>query len=107
MLVSCFFSSRRRHTRSTRDWSSDVCSSDLSCFRPFAEWGTTGRNREARFYSLTAKGRKQLLQEQESWARLTEGVEQIGRAACREGGGGEGGAERDEGEGGGRDGGCW
>src|SRR6266536_4021442 len=28
--TSCFFfSSRRRHTRSTRDWSSDVCSSDL------------------------------------------------------------------------------
>src|SRR5438067_13716969 len=30
--VSCeafFFSSRRRHTRSKRDWSSDVCSSDL------------------------------------------------------------------------------
>src|SRR5690349_24385755 len=33
--VSChfffffFFSSRRRHTRSLRDWSSDVCSSDL------------------------------------------------------------------------------
>src|SRR5699024_11746062 len=26
---SCFFSSRRRHTRSKRDWSSDVCSSDL------------------------------------------------------------------------------
>src|SRR2546421_260350 len=25
-----FFSSRRRHTRSDRDWSSDVCSSDLS-----------------------------------------------------------------------------
>src|SRR5438105_7084101 len=29
-LARCFFfSSRRRHTRSTRDWSSDVCSSDL------------------------------------------------------------------------------
>src|SRR5699024_12014484 len=36
-----FFSSRRRHTRSKRDWSSDVCSSDLvylsvdraSCFQ--------------------------------------------------------------------------
>src|SRR6266849_10611796 len=31
-VVDCvlfFFSSRRRHTRSTRDWSSDVCSSDL------------------------------------------------------------------------------
>src|SRR5207249_7706279 len=26
-----FFSSRRRHTRSKRDWSSDVCSSDLFC----------------------------------------------------------------------------
>src|SRR5256884_1969544 len=26
-----FFSSRRRHTRCSRDWSSDVCSSDLIC----------------------------------------------------------------------------
>src|SRR6266536_5027801 len=29
MPCSFFFSSRRRHTSSTRDWSSDVCSSDL------------------------------------------------------------------------------
>src|SRR5207253_3521831 len=29
-LVFFFFSSRRRHTRWPRDWSSDVCSSDLS-----------------------------------------------------------------------------
>src|SRR5699024_12139003 len=28
--LSFFFSSRRRHTRSKRDWSSDVCSSDLN-----------------------------------------------------------------------------
>src|SRR5438874_6807726 len=28
-----FFSSRRRHTRSLRDWSSDVCSSDLRLTR--------------------------------------------------------------------------
>src|SRR5699024_12123668 len=28
-----FFSSRRRHTRSKRDWSSDVCSSDLNVAR--------------------------------------------------------------------------
>src|SRR5437868_12191996 len=28
-----FFSSRRRHTRSKRDWSSDVCSSDLAFHR--------------------------------------------------------------------------
>src|SRR5699024_11825580 len=35
ILVFCcffFFSSRRRHTRSKRDWSSDVCSSDLRNF---------------------------------------------------------------------------
>src|SRR5207247_7918982 len=29
LFLYFFFSSRRRHTRSTRDWSSDVCSSDL------------------------------------------------------------------------------
>src|SRR5438874_13364869 len=37
--LSFFFSSRRRHTSSLRDWSSDVCSSDLSkrspTLRPF------------------------------------------------------------------------
>src|SRR6266496_565166 len=35
-----FFSSRRRHTRSLRDWSSDVCSSDLSSGprRPWTRW---------------------------------------------------------------------
>src|SRR2546422_8463918 len=31
-LFVFFFSSRRRHTRCSRDWSSDVCSSDLSLF---------------------------------------------------------------------------
>src|SRR5204863_6790380 len=30
LLPVFFFSSRRRHTRSLRDWSSDVCSSDLA-----------------------------------------------------------------------------
>src|SRR5699024_11379861 len=29
-ICDFFFSSRRRHTRSKRDWSSDVCSSDLN-----------------------------------------------------------------------------
>src|SRR2546429_7471526 len=29
-FLSFFFSSRRRHTRCSRDWSSDVCSSDLA-----------------------------------------------------------------------------
>src|SRR2546429_8524746 len=32
IMITCafFFSSRRRHTRCSRDWSSDVCSSDLN-----------------------------------------------------------------------------
>ena len=42
-----------------------------------AEWGITERNREARFYSLTAQGRKQLEKEAESWSRLTEGVSRV------------------------------
>src|SRR5699024_11233811 len=33
-FVYCFFSSRRRHTISKRDWSSDVCSSDLVLATP-------------------------------------------------------------------------
>ena len=42
-----------------------------------ASWGKTEKNREARFYSLTPKGRKQLQQEEESWARLTAGVARV------------------------------
>src|SRR5207245_5322689 len=39
----CFFvSSRRRHTRCYRDWSSDVCSSDLT---PTGDWSVTEGNR--------------------------------------------------------------
>src|SRR5690606_40886611 len=33
-----FFSSRRRHTRFSRDWSSDVCSSDLETFSGDTAW---------------------------------------------------------------------
>ena|SRR5579871_4209019 len=46
-----------------------------------AEWGKTEKNREARFYSLTGQGRKQLQQEEESWKRLTEGVARVIRYA--------------------------
>src|SRR5690349_22824128 len=47
-----FFSSRRRHTRSLRDWSSDVCSSDLLEANPdditpesLEMWRSAGINR--------------------------------------------------------------
>lgn len=46
-----------------------------------SEWGVTEKNREARFYALTAAGRKQLAQEEASWARLTDGVRRVLRYA--------------------------
>jgi PadR family transcriptional regulator, regulatory protein PadR len=46
-----------------------------------AEWGVTEKNREARFYSLTPVGRKQLAREQDQWARLTDGVDRVLRHA--------------------------
>lgn len=44
-------------------------------------WGVTEKNREARIYSITAKGRKQLADEEASWSRLTEGVARVLRYA--------------------------
>jgi PadR family transcriptional regulator, regulatory protein PadR len=44
-------------------------------------WGLTEKNREARFYSLTAKGRRRLLREEESWTKLTTGVARVLRHA--------------------------
>jgi transcriptional regulator len=42
-----------------------------------SEWGVTDKGREARFYAVTAKGRRQLAQEEQSWAKLTEGVARV------------------------------
>ena len=42
-----------------------------------AEWRASENNRRARYYELTAKGRKQLAEEQKSWARLTEAVANV------------------------------
>jgi|SRR5512146_970809 len=42
-----------------------------------AEWGTTEKNREAKFYSITAAGSKQLALEEESWTRLRTGVARV------------------------------
>ena len=46
-----------------------------------SEWGTTEKNRQARYYELTPKGRKQLATERESWTRLTDGVSRVLRYA--------------------------
>src|SRR4051794_41835428 len=61
-----FFSSRRRHTRWTGDWSSDVCSSDLT--RGHLGPGAAGRPRAGG--RMTRYFRAAFIQ--------------IGRAACRE-----------------------
>src|SRR5438477_6081431 len=67
-----FFSSRRRHTRLTCDWSSDVCSSDFAaCVAQIATRHPGDPRREvdasiARLFSYAA------------WA------DKIGRASCRE-----------------------
>jgi transcriptional regulator len=42
-----------------------------------AEWGLSDNNRRARFYELTAKGRKQLAQEEENWSHLTQAVASV------------------------------
>ena len=39
-----------------------------------AEWGISDTNRRAKYYMLTAKGRKQLEAEVESWRKLTTAV---------------------------------
>jgi len=39
-----------------------------------SEWRTTENNRRARYYSLTAAGRRQLAAEQRGWERLSRGV---------------------------------
>jgi len=50
-----------------------------------AKWGTSANNRKARFYSLTAAGRKQLVKETAKWERLAAA---IGRILGREAAGG-------------------
>jgi PadR family transcriptional regulator, regulatory protein PadR len=42
-----------------------------------AEWGISENNRRARYYRLTAKGRKQLAEEEKNWARLTQAVAHV------------------------------
>src|SRR5690625_7869849 len=85
MIFFFFFSSRRRHTRWPRDWSSDVCSSDLGethvpetglCFllnrqsRPYGSWPGGGCHRQPH-------------PARTPYAPPQPGRVQIGRASCR------------------------
>jgi PadR family transcriptional regulator len=42
-----------------------------------AKWGVTDNNRRARFYSLTASGRRQLAAERENWKRFAHALSLI------------------------------
>lgn len=42
-----------------------------------SEWRTSENNRRAKYYSLTAAGRKQLARERENWERVVRGVSAV------------------------------
>lgn len=42
-----------------------------------AAWGQTEKNRQARFYTITTAGKKQLALEEQNWARLCSGVQRV------------------------------
>jgi transcriptional regulator len=46
-----------------------------------SEWGTSENNRKAKFYSLTAKGRKQLDAETQNWERVSTAINLILKGA--------------------------
>jgi transcriptional regulator len=50
-----------------------------------AKWGISSNNRKARFYSLTAAGRKQLVKETTKWNRIAKAIARILGSAASEG----------------------
>src|SRR5690349_23040079 len=88
---SFFFSSRRRHTRSLRDWSSDVCSSDLASSMGertppplLVLAGTNGAGKSSiggRFYRESGG---EYFNPDEFARRILATNPEIGRASCRE-----------------------
>src|ERR1700742_952430 len=51
-----------------------------------AKWGVSENNRKARFYSLTRKGREQLVEKASEWQRLTRAMELILNGSTGSGG---------------------
>src|SRR5438105_7690582 len=89
-LCFFFFSSRRRHTRSTRDWSSDVCSSDLRpAFMIRAVLAATFSSVYGIYSGFelcenaASPGREEYL-DSEKYQFKERDWDEIGRASCRE-----------------------
>src|SRR5207253_5308454 len=84
VLFFFFFSSRRRHTRWPRDWSSDVCSSDLLLFgsaHRVVIGGDDTRSYEHLVLDQTARGQVAVGHDPHP---LADRDVEIGRASCRE-----------------------
>src|SRR5690606_39518019 len=84
---SFFFSSRRRHTRFSRDWSSDVCSSDLGrTTHPniFANMTISKDNKDVLKETAEIVDRTPQLRGLMVNFQTPPPAEQIGRASCRE-----------------------
>src|SRR5690606_41031521 len=90
-LCVFFFSSRRRHTRFSRDWSSDVCSSDLPktlgrflnvIGEPIDERGPVDAEQRAPIHAEAPL----FVDQSTEAAILVTGIKviEIGRASCRE-----------------------
>src|SRR5207245_7228569 len=93
--MSFFFSSRGRHTRCYRDWSSDVCSSDLHLAKSvtfylkvdatdFAKW----QHRASASYSVGGAAGPYMIgpaPKGDSLFKFVKIDDEIGRASCREG----------------------
>ncbi len=71
-----------------RDWSRDVLQINQGSLYPAlyrleerglirAEWGTSAEGRRAKFYTLTAVGRKQFAGERADWRRFALAIEQV------------------------------
>src|SRR5690606_39732368 len=75
-VLAFFFSSRRRHTRFSRDWSSDVCSSDLT-----QNAAQTAHELSPQSYPIRACSAIRLATGSACRSRQPF---QIGRASCRE-----------------------
>src|SRR5687768_18515698 len=89
MVIYFFFSSRRRHTRCSRDWSSDVCYSDLEPDGGHRDARQQNRPPPESVAELAPDARAQKLRKRERGPEHErDGVArpelEIGRASCRE-----------------------
>ena len=68
---------RRRAARRGRRALSRPSIGSRSAAMLTSEWGVSDNNRRAKFYRLTAAGRRQLADEASYWARMTAGIARI------------------------------